>query len=153
MKACGIPEKLIRLVKTVYDRFTCAVIYEGEITERFLVVTGVKQGCCMSGFLFLMVIDWMMKKALDEERTGIRWDFTMLLEDIDYTDDLLLLTSRADHMQENYLALHCREGEGQTRMEHIGKSEAGSKQPPAVEGRCLGFVCLLAQGELTTSNL
>ena len=57
MRAYGIPDKLIGLVKVLYDRFTCAVIDEGEITERFPVVTGVKQGCCMSGFLFLVVID------------------------------------------------------------------------------------------------
>ena len=54
----------------------------------------------MSGFLFLTVIDWVMRKTVDGQRTGIRWDFTMLLEDIDYADDLLLLTSRTDHMQE-----------------------------------------------------
>ena len=53
---------------------------------------------------------------------------------------------------QNYLASHCREGERQTRMEHMGRSEAGSKQPPAVEGRCLDLVCLLAQGELTRSG-
>lgn len=47
-----------------------------------------------------MVIDWVMKKTVDGQRTGIRWDFTRLLEDLDYADDLLLLTSRADHMQE-----------------------------------------------------
>ena len=34
-----------------------------------------------------------------KKKAGIRWDFTNLLEDIDYTDYLLLLTSRADHMQ------------------------------------------------------
>ena len=54
----------------------------------------------MSGFLFLMVIDWVMRKTVDGQRTAIRWDFTMLLEDIDYADDLLLPTSRADHIQE-----------------------------------------------------
>lgn len=48
MRAYGIPDKLIGLVKVLYDGFTCAVINEGEIMERFLVVTGVKQGCCMS---------------------------------------------------------------------------------------------------------
>ena len=37
---------------------------------------------------------------MDGQRTGIRWDVTRLLEDNDYADDLLLLTSRVDHMQE-----------------------------------------------------
>ena len=47
-----------------------------------------------------MVIDRVMRKTVDGQRTDIRWGFTRLLEDIDYADDLLLLTSRADHMQE-----------------------------------------------------
>ena len=85
-------------VKVLYDRFTCAVIDEGETTKRFPVVTGVKQGCCMSGLLFLTVIGWVMRRTVDGERKGIRWDSTRLLEE--YADDLLLLTSRADHMQE-----------------------------------------------------
>ena len=79
MRAYGIPDKLIELVKVLYDRSTCAVIEEGEITERFLVVTGVKQGCCMSGFLFIMVIDWVMRKTVDGQGTGIRWDSKRLL--------------------------------------------------------------------------
>ena len=76
MRAYGIPGKLIGMAKALYDGFTCAVIDEGEITERFPVVTGAKQGCCMSGFLFLLVIDWVMRKTVDGQRTGIRWDFT-----------------------------------------------------------------------------
>ena len=32
MKAYGIPDNLIGLVKALYDGFTCAVIDEGEIT-------------------------------------------------------------------------------------------------------------------------
>ena len=27
--------------------------------------TGVKQGCCMSGFLFLLVIDWVMRRTIE----------------------------------------------------------------------------------------
>ena len=54
----------------------------------------------MSGFLFLMVIDWVMRKTVDGQRTGIGWDVTRLLEGIDYAENLLLLTSRVDYMQE-----------------------------------------------------
>ena len=49
------------------------------------------------------------------------------------------------------LVSHCREGQRQTRMEHMGKSEVGSKQRQQWrEDTCLGHACLLAQGELTT---
>ena len=33
----------------------------------------------------------------------------------------------------------------ETRMEHMGNSKAGSKQPPAVEGGCPGLMRLLAR--------
>ena len=33
-------------------------------TEWFEVKSGVKQGCDMSGFLFLLVIDWMMRRTV-----------------------------------------------------------------------------------------
>ena len=66
------------MTKTLYDGFTCAVIDEGEITERFPVVTDVKQGCCMSEFLFLLVIDWVMWKTVDGQRKSIRWDYKRL---------------------------------------------------------------------------
>ena len=46
----------------------------------------------MLGFLFLLVIDWMMRKTLREGNTGIRWWFTEL-EDLDFPDDLALLVS------------------------------------------------------------
>ena len=35
------------------------VIDDGEETDWFKVKAGVKQGCVMSGFLFLLVIDCM----------------------------------------------------------------------------------------------
>jgi hypothetical protein len=42
----------------MYTDSECAVLDENEMTDWFEVKTGVKQGCVMSGFLFLLVIDW-----------------------------------------------------------------------------------------------
>ena len=57
MKRYGIPTKLISMLKALYKEFECVVIDENETSEWFHVMTGEKQGCCMSGFLFLLVID------------------------------------------------------------------------------------------------
>ena len=38
----------------------------------FDVKSGVKQGCNMSGFLLLLVIDWIMRKTLEGDNTGSR---------------------------------------------------------------------------------
>ena len=74
--------------------FKCAVIEENETSEWFQIKTGVKQGCVMSGFLFLLAIDWIMRKTTADKRRGIRWDFTTSLEDLDFADDIVLLSSK-----------------------------------------------------------
>ena len=99
MKKYGIPQKLIQMVKTLYQDFQCAVIDENETTDCFPVRTGVKQGCCMSGLLFLLIIDWVMRQTVEGERTGIRWNFTTMLEDLDFADDIALLSSTMNHIQ------------------------------------------------------
>ena len=35
----------------------------------------------MSSFLFLIVMDWIMKKTAGNHNNGIRWNFTTVLED------------------------------------------------------------------------
>ncbi|KAL9969196.1 hypothetical protein ACROYT_G021383 [Oculina patagonica] len=71
-----------------------AVLDEGGTTEWFQVQSGVKQGCVMSGFLFLFAIDWVMSRTTEGRRTGIRWKFTSVLEDLDFADNIALLSSR-----------------------------------------------------------
>ena len=44
----------------------------------------VKQGCNMSGFLFLIVIDCVMRRAVGGGENGIRWKFTSKLDDLDF---------------------------------------------------------------------
>ena len=44
------------MVKIFYKDVKCAVEDQGEIGERFYIKTGVKGGCNMSGFLFLISV-------------------------------------------------------------------------------------------------
>ena len=94
MSIYGIPEELISLTKAMYNNFECAVVEEGETTEWFQVQSGVKQGCTMLGFLFLLSIDWVMSRTTEGRRTGIRWKLTSVLEDLDFADNIALLSSR-----------------------------------------------------------
>ena len=68
--------KRISMVKIVYDDFECSALEEGEQTRWFKIAIGVKQGCVMSGFLFLLTVDWIMRRSTKIHRNGIRWDFT-----------------------------------------------------------------------------
>ena len=95
-----------RLPIILYEAFDCAVLEDGEESEWFRVTTGVKQGCTMSGFLFLLVIDFVMKRSVEREPTGIRWNFTTKLEDLDFADDLALLSSKFLDIQRKTQSLH-----------------------------------------------
>jgi hypothetical protein len=48
----GIPAKLTRIIKESYEGTACQVVHEGQLTRRFDVGTGVRQGCILLPFLF-----------------------------------------------------------------------------------------------------
>ena len=64
------------MVQLLYKDTQCAIIDEGEESEWFSVKTGVKQGCSMPGFLFLLVLDFVMRKMTKDKDTGLRWKLT-----------------------------------------------------------------------------
>ena len=96
----GIPSKIVNIIQALYENFECRVIHDNKLTEAFEVRTGVKQGCILSPLLFSLAIDWIMIKTTGRRRTGIQWSLTSILEDLDYADDLGLLSSRHQDIQE-----------------------------------------------------
>ena len=54
----------------------------------------------MSPFLFLLTIDWIMKQSTEGRRTGIQWTLWSQLEDLDFADDLALLSHNHQQMKE-----------------------------------------------------
>ena len=56
----------------------------------------------MLPILFLISIDWVMKKITDSKR-GITWSIYTTLEDLDFADDIALLSSRHSDMKKKRL--------------------------------------------------
>ena len=92
MRCYGIPVKIMRMVQVMYTNCTCTMVGGDGRTDWFKVRPGVKQGCNMSGFLFLLVIDWEMRRSVECVRTGIRWKMTTMLQDLNFEDDLALIS-------------------------------------------------------------
>ena len=86
----GIPSKIISLVKNTYEGTNCRILHEGGLTESFSIESGVRQGCLLSPFLFLLAVDWIMKETTTGSRNGIQWSLVEQLEDLDFADDLAL---------------------------------------------------------------
>ena len=100
----GVRAKLVRVIAMLYSDFKSQVICDSELTEAFNVSTGVKQGCILSPFLFILAMDWIMKNSTDGEGRGIKWTMTVTasttLGDLDFADDIALLSHRHQDMQE-----------------------------------------------------
>ena len=95
----GIPSKIISLVKNTYEGTNCRILHEGVLTESFSIESGVRQGCLLSPFLFLLAVDWIMKETTTGSRNGIQWSLVEQLEDLDFADDLALLAHTHTQMQ------------------------------------------------------
>ena len=97
LRAYGIPQRIVNIIKCFYSNFTCCV---GQGDLSFEIKTGVRQGCVMSSVLFNIAIDWVLCRTMEDQRRGIRWTPFSTLEDLDFADDIVLLSHTRQHIQE-----------------------------------------------------
>lgn len=95
----GVPTKVVNIIAELYSRTSCRVIHRGMLSEKVPVESGVKQGCPLSPLLFNLVLDSVMRKT-DNPAGGITWGLQGRLEDLDYADDICLLSHRFCDMEE-----------------------------------------------------
>ena len=60
----------------------------------------------MSGFLLLIVIDRIMKRTVQDNNTGIRWKLWSKPDDLDYADDIALISSTRGKIQQKVRSLN-----------------------------------------------
>ena len=118
----GFPPKFVSIIKQLYDDAMCQVIHDGKLTEPFSVQTGVRQGCLLSPTIFLIVIDWIMRQSTADQKTGIQWTFMKQLEDLDFADDICLLSHKWQQAQEK-LCRVAEEAKKTGLQINIGKTE------------------------------
>ena len=71
-----------------------------KLSDGFKVKTGAKQGCLLSPFLFLLAIDWIIKTTTDGHNNGIQWTLWQQLDDLNFADDIALISHTNSQMQE-----------------------------------------------------
>jgi hypothetical protein len=100
LEAQGFPDKVIALVKLLYKGAMSCVRVRGDTSEYFEVKTGVKQGALLSPVLFILVLDHILHQMESQaDVQGLEIDNALRLVDLDYADDLALLTSSTTEMQ------------------------------------------------------
>ena len=98
LRSYGIPIKLVTIISKFYENFEACVAVDNKTTDYFGIGTGVRQGCILSPILFLLVIDWIMKQTNNKPR-GLNFGIMGVLEDLDFADDLAILSSSSNHLQ------------------------------------------------------
>ena len=99
LRHCRVPEKVISLSRCTCQDTSCRTAHAGQLPESFEVKT-VRQRCLHSPFLFLLVIDWIMKTTTTGRNNGIQWTVWTQLDDLDFADDLALLSHNHSQMQD-----------------------------------------------------
>ena len=101
----GIPEKIANAICLLYEGTRLAVIIDGITTDEFEVNTGVLQGDLLAPYLFIVIIDWVMRNAnVDDlgftthKRQSSRFPGKRA-SDSEYADDISLLENDKDKAQ------------------------------------------------------
>ena len=99
LRRYGIPVKIVTIIRALYEGFSAQVVHNGQKSTPLNMRTGGRQGCLLSPLLFLVTLDWVTRKAFVSRR-GIQWSLTTSLEDLDFADDLALLSYRIQDMRD-----------------------------------------------------
>ena len=94
----GVPEKFVNIFKNLYDNSASCVRTSVGDTEFFNVYSGVRQGCVLSPFLFLIIVDYIMKRATEGVDFGIPFGEGNL-NDLDFADDIALISKDQASLQ------------------------------------------------------
>ena len=89
--------KFIRSIQELYEASSCQVIHNGKLSEPFEKEQG-------SPTRLLSVTNDLhngrqLRGVESQSKTGIQWTLTTQLHDLDYADDICLLSQNLQHMQ------------------------------------------------------
>ena len=94
------PTDLIECIEDIYTRNTCTVRCGAGETGSIPVGRGVRQGCPLSGLLFNLVIEVLLRGFRDCTDVGYRLPSKddVLVRSLAYADDICLVTSDREQM-------------------------------------------------------
>ena len=107
LEAYGFPKKIIQAIKIIYENNTAAVITPVGLTDYFNILTGIFQGDTLAPLLFIIVIDYILRKTFKTTsepgieiapRSGSRSP-AKHIRDLSYADDITLLAHSLQEAQ------------------------------------------------------
>ena len=109
----GIPDAIIRAIAIMYENPQSFVNTSDGPTDLFQTTTGILQGDTLAPYLFVIVVDYILRqsadllneKGIDVKPTKSLREPAKFLTDLDYADDIALLTKLLKDGQELLLSL------------------------------------------------
>jgi len=95
----GFPPHLVQLLSNLYRSQKASVRIAGVISEWFSIQKGVRQGCILSPYLFNIVSETVMRKALEDYQGGVIIGGRRITN-LRYADDIILLASSVAELQD-----------------------------------------------------
>ena len=95
LRANGMPQQIIDL-----KRLLRLLHMQSSSETSFEVRSAVRPGCTMSAMLFHMTITLVMGRTTEDRSRGIRWTLFPTMEDLDFADDLALVSHTQEDVQE-----------------------------------------------------
>ena len=101
LRSYGIPDKIINVIEASYASTRAKIYSPDGVTEEFDIVKGVLQGDTQSLYLFVIILDHALRKAIKgrEEELGFtivprrsRRVHPIVLTDLDFADDIALIS-------------------------------------------------------------
>ena len=72
LKGMSFGDELINMIRALYNQVTVTINVNDDLTEEFVTGGGVRQGCPLSPYLFIMVLELMAIELKNSpEYTGI----------------------------------------------------------------------------------
>ena len=65
LKAYGVPEALVNVISQLYENTQAKVITPDGDTDLFNILAGVLQGDTLAPYLFAIVLDYVMRQAIN----------------------------------------------------------------------------------------
>ena len=71
----------------MYEGSTSAFRVDGSLSKEFIITAGVLQGDTLAPFLFIIVLDYVLRNT--EATTGLQTHPDQLLPGLDFADDIV----------------------------------------------------------------
>ena len=102
LKMYDIPPNLLRAIDEMYSDTRAKVVTVDGETEEFVIRAGVLQGDTLAPFLFVIVLDYVLRQAISGKEEELGFTVTprrsrripgKVITDLDFADDIALLSN------------------------------------------------------------